>query len=153
MKKSTLLTLGLALIILVTAAVVSAGAAERTFIGAEKCKLCHKLQYESWAKTSHATAFGRLTDADKAKAECVGCHTTNAAAMPNVQCEACHGAGSEYKSLAIMKDREKSIAAGLTIPDEALCTSKCHNNKSPNFKEFDFKTAVAKVHEHKAPAK
>ena len=126
---------------------------ERTFVGAEKCKMCHKIQYESWAKTPHAKALDALKPEDRAKAECIGCHTTNGVELPNVQCEACHGAGSEYKTLAIMKDKEKAIAAGLTIPDETLCAGKCHNSKSPNFKSFDFKTMAPKVHEHKTPAK
>ena len=29
-----------------------------------------------------------------------------------------------------MSDRDKSIAAGLVIPDETLCT-RCHNDESP----------------------
>jgi len=30
-----------------------------------------------------------------------------------VTCKVCHGPGSEYKSLSIMKDHEKSVANGL----------------------------------------
>lgn len=127
-------------------------AADHTFVGVDKCKLCHKLQFDSWSKTKHATAWAALKPEEQAKAECAGCHSTNGAALPNVQCEACHAAGSDYKVMAVMKDKEKAIAAGLNIPDEAYCTTKCHNNKSPQFKGFDFKTAVTKVHEHKAPA-
>jgi hypothetical protein len=70
-------------------------------IGADKCKLCHKLQFTSWAATVHA------------------------ARAPPLDCESCHGAGSEYKGLAIMKDAKKARSAGLVIPGRGFC-SKCH---------------------------
>jgi len=72
-----------------------------TRIGAAKCKLCHKVQFDSWAKTKHA------------------------ARTPPLDCESCHGAGSEYKTLAIMKDSKKALAAGLVMPGRSFC-SKCH---------------------------
>ena len=59
-------------------------------------------------------------------------------------CESCHGAGSEYKSMKVMKDREASVAAGLVIPTEETCTG-CHNDKSPTFKGFDFAEYSAKI--------
>ncbi|MBK9375412.1 MAG: hypothetical protein IPN03_17235 [Holophagales bacterium] len=70
-------------------------------IGAEKCKLCHKLQYTSWADSGHARR------------------------KPALDCESCHGPGSEYKSLAVMKDPAKAKAAGLVEPGAAFC-GKCH---------------------------
>ena len=126
--------------------------ADHTFIGAEKCKMCHRLQYESWAVTKHANTWTALKANEKTKVECVSCHSTNGAELPSVQCEACHGAGSDYKALAIMKNRGKAIAAGLILPDEAYCTSKCHNPKSQTFKGFNFRAAVLKVHNHKVSA-
>jgi len=68
-----------------------------------------------------------------------------------VQCETCHGAGSDYKSRKVMKDHDASIAAGLTIPDEQLCLT-CHNDKSPTFTGFDFDEMWAKVN-HPNPAR
>ncbi len=72
-----------------------------TRIGTDKCKLCHKVQFTSWAKTAHATR------------------------TPPLDCESCHGPGSEYKSLTIMKDAQKARAAGLVTPGRSFC-SKCH---------------------------
>lgn len=72
-----------------------------TRIGAEKCKVCHKVQFASWAETAHAKR------------------------TPPLDCENCHGPGSEYKTLAIMKDREKAMAAGLVIPTATFCKT-CH---------------------------
>ena len=133
------LTIGIAL---------TAGAAP-TYIGVDKCKLCHKIQYDSWSKTKHAKALDSLKPEERAKKECIDCHiTAGRADLAGVQCEACHGPGNDYKTLAVMKDKAKAAAAGLRIPAEKDCVV-CHNKKSPNFKGFNFVEAVKKVHEHK----
>ena len=93
--------------------------------------------------------------ADEAKdPKCLKCHSTAASIdeklnagikiEEGVSCEGCHGPGSAYKSISIMKDREKSIENGLVIPDEKTC-KKCHNEESPTFKGFDFKEYFAKI--------
>jgi nitrate/TMAO reductase-like tetraheme cytochrome c subunit len=61
-----------------------------------------------------------------------------------VQCESCHGAGSDYLSLSVMKDRAKAIAQGLIIPTKELCV-KCHNPESPNYKEFNYDEYSKKI--------
>src|SRR5689334_8156231 len=69
---------------------------------AASCQKCHPAEYESWAKTKHATAFERLSSSEQEK-ECVGCHVTGAKAKvledgkvvnKGIQCEACHGAAA-----------------------------------------------------------
>jgi hypothetical protein len=127
--------------------------AQHTYMGAEKCgKLCHKIEYTSWAATKHAKAFASLKPADQEKADCVGCHVTGGKKeLAGVQCEECHGAGSDFSKLAIMKDVAKAKAAGLIIPTEKDCL-KCHNKKSPNFKGFNFAEAAKKVHDKKPKA-
>ena len=66
-----------------------------------------------------------------------------------MQCEACHGPGSDYKSMKVMKDRDASIAAGLVIPVEETCKS-CHTGAPHDQKPFDYAASVEKgVHEHK----
>ncbi|NIM10717.1 MAG: cytochrome C554 [Candidatus Aminicenantes bacterium] len=149
--------------VLVALSLVYAG--DFTYIGAKKCKMCHKGPkkgevYEKWEKGSHAKAFETL----KAKGEeknpkCLECHVTgfnaggykvgdaNAAKFEGVGCESCHGPGSEYKKMSIMKDLNKSKENGLIIPDEAVC-KKCHNEKSPTFKGFDFAKYAKKI-DHK----
>ncbi len=72
-----------------------------TDVGVDRCAKCHKIQYASWLETEHA----KLT--------------------PPLDCEACHGPGSEYRSLKIMKDPEASRASGLVDPSPAFCAS-CH---------------------------
>lgn len=86
-------------------------------IGVEKCRVCHKVQHASWAASGHAKR------------------------TPPLDCEGCHGPGSEYKALAVMKDPKKARAAGLVDPDAAYC-GKCH--KGP----WD-PTLLRKAHAHK----
>lgn len=95
-------------------------AADHAAVGAEKCKMCHKVQFESWAKSKHATAD------------------------PKVQCESCHGNGADYMKMTIMKDPAKAKEAGLIAkPDKASCLAKCH--KPEQIKD----ETLATVHEHK----
>lgn len=70
-------------------------------IGAEACGDCHGVQFDSWADSAHA----RRT--------------------PPLDCEHCHGPGSEYQPKSVMKDPAKAKAAGLVMPDMAFC-AKCH---------------------------
>ncbi|MBU2505411.1 MAG: cytochrome c family protein [Bacteroidetes bacterium] len=156
------------------------------YIGASKCGMCHKkddagAQLSKWEASAHAKAFKTLQTekADKiakekgfktpaAKTdECLACHTTGHGeaadmfdkkfdAAEGVQCEVCHGAGDDYKSAKVMKDRKESIANGMihnATPKEikAAC-EKCHNEKSPTFKAFDFDKNWAAI-QHPKPAK
>ncbi len=51
--------------------------------------------------------------------------TAHAKRTPPLDCEGCHGPGSEYKGMAVMKDPDKARAAGLVDPTETFC-SQCH---------------------------
>jgi predicted CXXCH cytochrome family protein len=95
--------------------------AQNKEVGAEKCgKMCHKVQFESWAKSKHGL--------DRAK---------------GASCETCHGAGSAYMPMSVMKDPAKSKAAGLIAkPEKAGCV-KCHKD---GVKDTD----LPNVHAHKA---
>ncbi len=97
--------------------VVAATKAGPTRIGADKCRVCHKVQHASWAASGHAKR------------------------TPPLDCEGCHGPGSEYKAMSVMKDPKKARAAGLVDPDAAYC-GKCH--KGP----WD-PALLGKAHAHK----
>lgn len=111
------------------------------YVGKDKCKLCHKQQHDSWLTTMHAKAWEALKPEEQKKDSCIVCHITGKDAagtmLTGVQCEACHGPGSAYKTQANMKDVKLAMAAGLTEPTKEVCV-KCHNDKSPTFKGFDF---------------
>lgn len=151
------------------------------YVGGSKCKTCHKMekygnQQEVWNNSRHAQAYETLAT-DKAKEaakkqgiddpqqseKCLRCHVTaydlpaesKAAtykAEEGVTCEACHGPGSDYKKMKVMKDHDASIAAGMIVPDEKTC-KKCHTPEDNEFyKEFDYETYFAKI-AHPGPAK
>lgn len=146
--KRTVLVVAVAIAILGLGAL--AASAAPTYIGAEKCKMCHKLQYESWAQTKHAKATenAKASKEWKFEAACLTCHATNKdEAMAGVQCEACHGAGSDYKTLSVMKDVAKAKAAGLVIPTQETCNG-CHDGKDHHKKQAFTKD----VHAHKVVA-
>ena len=119
-----------------------------TYIGADKCKMCHKIQHTSWLETKHAkaTATAKASTEWKFEAACLTCHATNKdEALAGVQCEACHGAGSDYKSIQVMKDRAKAVAAGMIIPTQDTCNG-CHDGKD-HHKSVKFDKEI--VHKHK----
>ena len=147
--KRAVVVAAVAVAILSLCAVVASAAP--TYIGAEKCKMCHRVEYDSWLTTKHAKATDDAKAATNMKFEtaCLTCHATNKdEAMAGVQCEACHGPGSDYKGLSIMKDLEKAKAAGLVIPTQDTC-NRCHDGKDHHKKM----TFTKDVHAHKVAAK
>ena len=165
----------------------SALLAQHKYVGAKKCGMCHKSakigkQYKIWKSSEHADAFKTLQTAEadsiakkegfKTKAsetpKCLKCHVTaygvkkslikhSFKAKDGVQCESCHGAGSDYAKMSIMKNTSKSVAKGLKIYDhdknkiKAMCIT-CHNAENPTYKGFDFDKYWSKI-KHYIPKK
>jgi hypothetical protein len=136
----------MAALLLFTFSVLSAGEekakdekAKHDYVGVKKCKMCHKKDgiHPSWAETKHAKAWETLKPEDRKNKKCIACHSTGTTAkgvlLEGIQCEACHGAGADYKKKSIMSDHKKAMANGLLMPDEKTCL-KCHNEDIP--KEF-----------------
>jgi len=131
------------------------------YVGVKKCRICHKKDsvYESWQSTPHATAWDSLSVDDQKNEELLPYYTTGTSAkgdlLKGIQCEACHGPGSDYSKKSIMEDREKAIAKGLLIPTEETC-KKCHNESAPpalaaTVTDWDYEKMKAKgVHVLKA---
>ena len=112
----------IALFVLSLGLLVSTPVAAQDKVGAAKCKVCHKLQFDSWAASKHGL--------DKAKGP---------------ECETCHGAGSGYVTLAVMKDPAKAKAAGLIAKPAKTGCATCHKNAITD-------EALATVHAHKKKA-
>ncbi len=141
----------------VSVAVVSATPASApqqpdAFVGADACRECHLNYYQAWSTTKHARALDKLSGSDRSSGKCVRCHVTDTAAMltasndnpkfPNVQCEACHGAGRAHVEAA--KAGSPATARTDTLTEKS-CT-RCHNEESPNYKTFIYAALVSLVH-------
>lgn len=163
---------GVALIFAATPLVASAK--ENTYVGVEKCGRCHKKdlygdQVGAWRKGPHSKTLETLGSekaAEYAKErgisgspqqadECLECHVTAHGVdsrlikyeldpADGVQCESCHGPGSNYRKRSIMSDKDKFAAKGLVSQSEEVCTA-CHNDQSPSWDpEVGFDYAEAK---------
>ena len=142
------LTVVLALVFVGTGLAQETAKAAHTYVGIKQCKMCHKKDgiFDSWAASKHAIAWDSLS-ADNQKNEAFKAFYTTGSTpegelLTGVQCEACHGPGSDYKKKSVMENKEAAIAAGLIIPDAKVC-AKCHNDKAPGklgatAKDFDF---------------
>jgi len=135
-------------------------------------------QYPKWQASPHAKAYATLAS-DEAKdigkklgiddpqkdEKCLRCHVTGYGAAAEllgpkydategVTCESCHGAGGDYMKkstmVAVISGEIEPASVGLILPDAKTC-EKCHNDKSPTFKGFDFDKYAAKI-AHPIPA-
>ncbi len=151
---------------------------EFTYVGVNKCKICHKTekqgkQFLIWEENKHSKSFAALTSEKTLKAaqeagmetppaensKCLKCHAPlfeKAAEFKEegITCEICHGPGSAYKKLSIMKSREESIKNGLKVYDspeeiKSWCLT-CHENA--HGQTFDFEASWKKV-KHPVPEK
>jgi YVTN family beta-propeller protein len=140
--------------LMVTPRVRAQQAKQPVYVGARVCATCHEgktagNQYSHWLMSKHARAYAALSlpearrmaqlsgipDQPEKAPVCLGCHATAADAEPwekdptfaledGLQCEKCHGPGSEYMAEKVMKDPEAARKAGLrkfTKKDCVLC--------------------------------
>ena len=146
-----------------------------TYVGAAKCKICHKTekqgrQFPIWEDSRHSKAYEDLfsetalkvakeRNLDKPPSEhpdCLKCHGPLYEKAPEIKaegvtCEVCHGPGSAYKKLSVMKSREESKNNGLIVYEstetiKAQCAT-CHGSE-----EFDFEASWEKI-KHPKPEK
>ena len=148
--------------------------------GVQVCGMCHKTeksgnQLKIWQESKHAQAYKTLMTAKadeiaKKKGgkkavetpECLKCHASGYnvdkalvgakfKVEDGVQCETCHGPGSGYKSMSVMKNKAEAQKKGLVVPAdvEKFCKT-CHNPESPSYKEFKFQEMWKKI-AHKIP--
>jgi len=128
------------------------------YVGSNVCGSCHDgegmgHQYSKWMLSKHARAYAVLSHPEARKiaelsgipeepqkaAVCLGCHATASEAEEwerdltfriedGVQCEKCHGAGSEYMDADIMQDRDAAMRLGLRMSNQGDC-KVCHYEK------------------------
>jgi len=131
-------------------AVAANAPADAEYVGAAACKKCHFKQHKTWTSMKHANAWEVLdekyhdpSEKDEHGRACISCHVTgwgepggfvDAATSEHllgVQCEACHGAGSQHVELGqtMLKEKRKELAAGEewhVVRRTAKCAD-CHN--------------------------
>ena len=128
------------------------------YVGARVCGSCHQgqkmgHQFSKWFLSKHARAYAllakpeareiaRLSGIPQEPQEatmCLGCHATGAHAEQwekddtfhfedGVQCEKCHGPGSEYMDVDVMTNHDAAVKAGLLTPTAGDCMG-CHQVK------------------------
>ncbi|MGB6854251.1 MAG: multiheme c-type cytochrome, partial [Thermoanaerobaculia bacterium] len=131
---------------------------EPVYVGVRVCSECHQgaesgHQFSLWRLSKHAKAHATLSlpvseeiarrsgipEAPLEARVCLGCHTTGADAEEwrrdetfliedGVQCETCHGPGSEYIDVEVMRNRELAMERGLVMPERQSCMV-CHGPK------------------------
>jgi hypothetical protein len=114
------------------------GSTSEKFLGASACAKCHSQDYQTYASSAHARAWQTLVEkGQESNSDCVGCHVvgynhvngydrgdsqSGRNSLYNVQCEACHGYGTQH-----VRDGQWVAAA------KSSCTT-CHTaENSPNF--------------------
>ena len=128
------------------------------YVGVKVCASCHRgegmgNQYGKWLLSRHSKAHAMLARPEAPRitrlsgipqkprdsAVCLGCHATGTEAedwekddtfrgTDGVQCEMCHGPGSEYMPIEVMRNRKAAMAAGLRMPTRNDCRA-CHQEK------------------------
>ncbi len=117
------------------------------YVGSQTCGMCHKMVYDHWRKTKHASAYNTLVKAGhQYDPECIKCHTVGYGLVSgflnfekdrnliNVGCESCHGAGSGHV---------KNVSNIYNESGENNCT-ECHDNDhSPKFQYKEYWSKIA----------
>ncbi len=131
---------------------------EPVYVGVRVCSECHEgpragHQFSIWRQSAHAKAFATLAlpvseeiarisgipEPPHRARVCLGCHATGADSEEwerdetfriedGIQCETCHGPGSEYIDAAVMSDPQLAMERGLRMPDATQCMI-CHAPK------------------------
>lgn len=109
---------------------------QATYVGVEKCKMCHAKQYEDFLKRKFSKTWKVLEmRGETENPECLACHTTgygrpsgfvDEKTTPHLkfkQCEACHGSASFHVSDPDNKEYRKQLMD--YIRDKDICI-QCH---------------------------
>ncbi len=106
---------------------------QASYIGVQACSNCHLEERAFWDKTAHAHAYSTLEVAHKEfNLDCVSCHVTGYEQpggstvtfvddFKSVQCEVCHGPGSNHA------ENPGAPGAIERSPSRTLCASACHH--------------------------
>jgi hypothetical protein len=137
----------------------AAARGERAYVGAKSCAECHESETEFWAQTKHARAYATLVSVDKQfSLDCIRCHVTGwqqpggvcridrtqvggpgiegtGVGRRDVQCEDCHGPGSDHVKDATGAFIQREVPASVCI--------RCHEAaNSPHFDDAKYRPYI-----------
>lgn len=102
---------------------------EVKYVGSNKCKMCHKASYESWAETPHAKALNNLKPGENAEAKTKHGLDPEKDYTADEACLACHTVGyGQPGGFAVVED-EKKMAKMVKNFGGAGCEN-CHGPAS-----------------------
>ncbi len=120
--------------------------AQQSYVGTNKCFVCHRPQTNTWSETKHSHAFTDVPEKYRSNSGCLKCHLTGFGKeggyasssdkdLLMVGCEACHGPGAQHVDAAqrfvlanpgeeakIEKEMRSMI---VKTPPDTVCAS-CH---------------------------
>ncbi len=114
---------------------------EASYVGVEACSSCHAPARKHWDAQPHGRAYPTLQRISREyDLECVGCHVTGYDKpggstvsfndkLRGVQCEECHGPGSQHVADGGNKTTIRRR------PEPQFCVDACHH--SPHVEDFD----------------
>lgn len=121
---------------------------EPFYVGIESCSNCHEEPRKVWDQTKHAHAYATLTTQFKEfNLDCVSCHVTgydkpggttvtHVDDLEDVQCEVCHGPGSQHAA------KPEKVHMPVAKPGPEVCLT-CHH--PPHVHTFDAKAKMAEI--------
>jgi predicted CXXCH cytochrome family protein len=148
-RKEAIFTISLGACILLLSGRLLSSETPGAYVGWKRCAMCHSDISGDWQKGRHAHAFESLKKTGQENLPaCLGCHVTGyeqdggfidfdiTPEMISVQCEECHGRGSEH---AVNPAGKVLVKA----PGVDLCR-RCHTEGQDP--AFDYNEKVTGVH-------
>ena len=119
------------------------------YVGSTSCTSCHSSNHMDWMGTIHATAFDTLVaSGDGENTLCFPCHSvgygkasgfvdlTTTPELADVQCENCHGAGSNHLMDPGNTAMDLNLDATLCGDCHQSCHGLCGEDHHPQFEQW-----------------
>ncbi len=127
------------------------GSEDEAFLTSNNCKACHTGIYQEWRQSKHAQAYtGLRAKSMQFEPECLVCHTTGyqyhngfdeqeRTSLSHVQCEACHGYGTEHARNGDMNDKARESCTACHDEDKRPCYDETKHDR------FEYATFWEKI--------
>jgi predicted CXXCH cytochrome family protein len=119
------------------------------YVGVDNCLVCHADQHALWTGTLHAGAMQTLLDSGTSDlVSCFPCHTVGfgkpsgfvdlekTPQLANVQCEVCHGPGSNHVADPVLFPLVKDYESAMCGACHESCHGLCGTNEHPQYEQW-----------------